>query len=172
MPIGQRRKWAEESRDVWQSLFVYEKLRRNLLLNRLLTTGQALQVDVHYGFLSAFSHAIERGYDLVYGRNVPSGGVAIDDYSSELVLLYVTTLAAAELSIFARAASRTPRLRLKAWEDVEAEIAAGHIAASHLWFLSGHPLRVDRLLNQAHTRLARRKHPWRAPALDPYYRPR
>lgn len=27
-PIGQRRKWAEESRSVWQSLFVYEKLRR------------------------------------------------------------------------------------------------------------------------------------------------
>jgi hypothetical protein len=72
MPIGQRRKWAEESRDVWQSLFVYEKLRRNLLLNRLLITRQALQVDVHYGFLSAFSHAIERGYELVYGRDIPS----------------------------------------------------------------------------------------------------
>ena len=166
MPIGQRRKWAQESRDVWQSLFVYEKLRRNLLLNRLLTTAQAIQVDVHYAFLSAFSHAIERGYDLVYGRNVPSRRGGHDHYSSELVLLYVITLAAAELSIFARTASRTPRLRLRAWEDVETEIAAGRNAASHLWFLSGDPLPLDRL-NEVHTRLARRKHPWGAPALDP-----
>ena len=165
-PIGRRRKWAEESRSVWQSLFVYEKLRRNLLLNRLLTSRQAVQVDVHYGFLSAFAHAIERAYDLVYGRNIPSTMGGHDHYSSELVLLYVITLAAEELSIFARTASRTPRLRLRGWDVVAAEIAAARAAASHFWFLSGDPLLFDRI-NEVHTRLARRRHPWGTPPVDP-----
>lgn len=167
IPIGQRRKSAEESRAVWQSLFVYEKLRRNLLLNRLLTTRQALQVDIHYAFLSAFSHAIERAYYLVYGRNIPSRRGSFDHYSSELVLLYVVTLAAEELSIFGRMTARTPRLRMRDWEMVQAEIAAGRAAASHLWFLIGDPLPLDRL-NEVHTRLARLKHPWDAQPIDPY----
>ncbi len=165
-PIGERRRWAEQARSVWQSLFVYEKLRRNLLLNRLLTTRQAVEVDVHYGFLSAFTHAVERGYDLVYGPNVPSRRGGYDHYASELVVLYVVTLAAQELSIFARAASKPPRLRLLGGDVVAAEVAAARSAASHLWFLSGDPLLLDRI-NEVHTRLAHRRHPWGRPPIDP-----
>lgn len=166
MPIGQRRKWAEEARSVWESLFVYEKLRRNLLLNRLLTSGQALQVDVHYGFLSAFAHAIDRGYDLVYGRNIPSTRGGYDHYSSELVLLYVATLAAEELSIFVRAAARAPRLRLADLDVLRHELDAARSASAHLWFLTGEPLLFDRI-NEVHTRLVRRRHPWGPPPIDP-----
>lgn len=165
-PIGERRKWAEQARSVWQSLFVYEKLRRNLLMNRLLTPRQAIQVDVHYGFLSAFAHAIERGYDLVYGPNVPSRRGGHDHYASELVVLYVVTLAAEELSIFARTASKPPRLRLRGWDVVAAEVAAARAAASHFWFLSGDPTLLDRI-DEVHTRLARRRHPWGSPPIDP-----
>jgi hypothetical protein len=145
---------------------VYEKLRRNLLLNRLLTSRGAVEVDVHYGFLSAFTHAAERGYDLVYGRNVPSRRGGYDHYASELVVLYVVTLAAEELSIFGRAASKTPRLRLRGWDVVAAELAAARSAGSHLWFLSGGPMPLDRI-NEVHTRLARRRHPWGSPPIDP-----
>lgn len=165
-PIGQRRRWAEESRSVWRSLFVYEKLRRNLLLNRLLTARQAVQLDVHYGFLSAFAHAMERAYDLVYGRNIPSSAGEHDHYASELILLYVVTLASEELMIFARAAARTPRLGLRDWSVVAAEIEAARTAASHLWFLWGEPTILDRI-NDVHTRLARGGRGQIQPPIDP-----
>lgn len=156
-PIGERRKWAEESKNVWESLFVYSKLRRNLLLNGLVTNKQALQIDVHYGFLSAYTHAIERAYELVYGRNIPSRRGAHDHYSSELVLLYVITIATEELLCFRRTTSRAPRLGLRDWNDVTDEIAAARLEASHMWFLWGDPLMLDRI-NEVHTRLAR----WRS----------
>lgn len=166
MPIGQRRKRAEESRSVWESLFKYEKLRRNLLLNHLLTSRQALQVDVHYAFLSAFTHSVKRAHDLAYGRNIPSSARVSDHYSSELALLYVTTIASEELAVFGRMAARTPRLRLAGWDVVEDEIREARHAASHLWFLSGEPQLLDRI-NEVHTRLARRREPWVAPRIDP-----
>jgi hypothetical protein len=165
-PIAERRKSAEEARSLWDSLFKYEKVRRNLLLNRLLTSRQALQLDVHYAFLSAFAHSIKRAHELAYGRNVPRPTSARDHYSSELTLLYATTIAAEELAFFGRMASRTPRLRLTGWDTVEDEIAGARLAAGHLWFLFGEPQALDRI-NEVHTRLARRRLPWSNPGLDP-----
>ena len=166
LPIGERRKWATEARSLWESLFTYEKLKRNLRLNRLLTARQALQLDVHYAFLSAFAHSIKRAHDLAYGRNVPRTTRVYDHYSSELVLLYVVTLASEELAFFGRMASRTPRLGLTGWDVVQSENAQARLAAGHLWFLFGGPQAFDRIA-EVHTRLARRRLPWPTPGLDP-----
>ena len=164
-PIGMRRKWAEQSRAVWESLFVYAKVRRNLLLNRLITNGVGLQLDVHYAFLSAFAHGMNRAYELVYGRNQPSSIGRRDHYASELLLLYVVAIAAAELEAFARMATRTPRLRL-AWDPVATDVAAARSATSYFWFLHGEPQLIDRI-NEVQTRSARRRAPWRIAPLDP-----
>ena len=164
-PIGERRKWAEQSRAVWESLFVYAKLRRNLLLNHLVTNGVALQLDVHYAFLSAFAHGMNRAYELVYGRNQPSSIGRRDHYANELLLLYVVAIAAAELDAFARMAARTPRLHL-AWDTVATDVTAARAATSYFWFLHGEPQLLDRI-NEVHTRLSRRRAPWGTPSLDP-----
>lgn len=166
-PVSERRNWAAEASSVWQSLFVYGKLRRNLLLNHLLTERQALQLDVHYGFLSAYAHpASDSSYELIYGHNMPAPIGLPDHYSGELVLLYVITLALEELTSFARMTRRAPKAGLHDWAKVEAEMTAASAATDYFWFLRGSPQALDRI-NEVHVRLARRKLPWKAAPLDP-----
>jgi hypothetical protein len=50
--------------------------------------------------LSAHTHSIKRAHELAYGHNIPESAKARDHRSSELVLLYVTTIAAEELAFF------------------------------------------------------------------------
>src|SRR2546427_11913486 len=91
-------KWAKESKDEWDRRFVFGRLRKNLDANRLLRPGLGVQVDVHYAFLSAFVHGVQKAYGRVHQRNAPRG--TFDHYASELVLLYVIAIAAAELEMF------------------------------------------------------------------------
>jgi hypothetical protein len=164
-PIAERRRSAEQSKAVWDSLFVYAKLKRNLQLNRLITKAVALQLDVHYAFLSAFAHAMNPAYELVYGRNQPLAIGRRHHYAGELLLLYVIVIAAAELEAFARMAARAPRLPL-AWTLVAADVAAAKAATSYFWFLHGEPQLHDRV-HEVHTRVARGRSIIPARVVDP-----
>jgi len=142
-------KSAKKSRDEWDRRFTIGSLQKNLEANRLLRGRVGVQVDVHYAFLSAFVHSVQQAYDRVHHRNTPIG--TFDHYASELVLLYVVALAAAELEIFGRMAKRDPRLQLLEWATVQAEITAAREASSYFWFLSGEPHMYDRI-QQVHSR--------------------
>jgi hypothetical protein len=166
VPVGDRRRRATEARALWESLFVYEKLKRNLTLNHLLTRRQAIQLDTHYGFLSAYNHGAGQAYRLLYGHNHPSSIGVHDHYASELVLLYVVTIASEEILAFARMAKRPPVLHLADWSATETEVAAAKSTTSYFWFFSDAPQLLDRV-NEVHTRLARRKQPWALPPQDP-----
>jgi hypothetical protein len=144
-------KWAEESKDVWDRRFVLGALRKNLVANRLLRPRLGVQVDVHYAFLSAFVHGVQGAYERVHGYNIPNRLGTFDHYASELALLYVVAIAAAELEMFGRMAKREPRLELREWSAVEAEVAAARTASSYFWFLSGEPTMYDRI-QQVHSR--------------------
>jgi hypothetical protein len=145
-------KWAAESVRQWWRHFRYESLRKNLDVNHLLQPRLGVQMDVHYAFLSAYVHGAQKAYDRVYSHNIPSTVGAFDHYASELGLLYVVAIAAAELEIFGRMAKRTPRLPLLEWGTVQAEIAAARAASSYFWFLSGGPQLYDRI-EEVHTRI-------------------
>lgn len=160
-----RQEWAAEAVRQWFGYFTYEKLRKALDVNRLLP-GQGVQVDVHYSFLSGFVHPSKRGYDAIYGTNFPDRMGSFDHYASELALLYVIVIAAAEIEIYGRMAGRTPRLRLRDWTDVRAEVAAAREASAYFWFLSGGPTMYDRI-DEIHTRMGRLKTPWGPPRDDP-----
>lgn len=75
-----------------------------------------------------------------------------DHYASELLLLYVIAMAAAELDAFARMMRRRPVVRLRGWEDVEREIADARQASAYFWFLHGGPQEYDRI-QEADTRM-------------------
>jgi hypothetical protein len=141
--------WAKESKNEWDRRFALGRLRKNLDANRLLRPRLGVQVDVHYAFLSAFVHGVQKAYERVHHRNTGLG--TFDHYASELVLLYVVAIAAAELETFGRMAERDPRLELLGWAAVEAEIAAARTASSYFWFLSGGPHEYDRI-QQVHSR--------------------
>lgn len=144
-------KWAAESLREWHGHFTFEKLRESLDLNHLLRPRLGVQMYVHYYFLSAFVHGVQKAYERVFSPNIPSKVGDFNHYASELALLYVVAIAAAELEVFGRMAKRPPRLRLLEWPAVEAEVATARAASSYFWFLSGEPTMYDRI-QQVHSR--------------------
>jgi hypothetical protein len=133
-PIEHRVRNAEEQRRVYRRALDWREIKANLGENRLCSKETLRRFEVHYRFLSAFVHPLPAGYDLVYGRNRPSGAPHYDHYAAELVLLYINKLAAAELKFLKRMSTRTPRVGLDDWATVEAHIAAADANAAHVWF--------------------------------------
>jgi hypothetical protein len=132
-PVEQRIADAQEQQRTYAPLR-WPQLKENLRENRLCGAETLRRLEVHYRFLSAFVHPVSAGYDLVYGRNRPTGAPRFDHYASELVLLYVNKVGATELKFLKRMTGRTPRVRLNGWPAVEAHISAADAAAAHLWF--------------------------------------
>lgn len=162
------RRWATESTSARHRLLSFRGVLENLVINRLLPPRLVVQVEVHHSFLSAYVHGAQKAYELIYGHNRPISVGTFDHYASELCLLYVIVISAAELEAFGRMARRTPRLRLHDWPSVEGEIAAAKAASSHLWFLTGEPHIYDRI-QELDTRTPMRpgSRPWRRKFVDP-----
>lgn len=140
-----REDWAAQSLAMWRRYFVHERVLKALDVNHLLPGWMRIQVDIHYGFLSGYAHPSKKGYEAFHGLNHPDRLGAFDHYGSEIALLYVITLAAAELDIFMRMARRKPMLGLRDWDDIASEVRDARLAASHFWFLGGEPQMLDRL---------------------------
>jgi hypothetical protein len=133
-PVEHRIRNAEEQRRVYRRALDWAEIKANLRENKLCSQETLRRFEVHYRFLSAFVHPLPAGYDLVYGRNRPSGAPRYDHYAAELVLLYINKLAASELNFLKRMTNRTPSVQLDGWPTVEAHIAAADANAAHLWF--------------------------------------
>jgi hypothetical protein len=161
-----RERWAEEAAAEWRRYFVHDRVLKDLRVNRLLRGSESVQVDVHYAFLSGFAHPSKKGYEAIWGRNSPDGMGQFDHYASELVLLYVISLSAAELDAFGRMARRAPKLRLSDWDNVTSGVAEARLAASYFWFLGGEPTIFDRI-ETVHTPPGNRDPKWGRPRRDP-----
>jgi len=159
------KQWAEESATLWRLVFRHDKVMKALRVNRLLL-GRHQQVDVHYAFLSGFAHPSKRGYEAIYGGNTPDRSGQFSHVASELVLLYVIVLAAAELDAWTAMAKRRPRLITNGWEHVEREVREAQFASSYLWFLSGEPQQYDRI-ESVHTPRGNTTPKWGRPSVDP-----
>ena len=164
-PRAHRQQRAAASATAWRRWFTLNKLMEALAVNRLLP-GQAQQVDVHHSFLSGFVHPSKRGYQAIHGRNYPDRMGSYDHFASEILLLYVIVIAAAELEIYGRMAHRVPRLGLSHWPDVEAEVAAARIDSAYFWFLGGEPTMYDRIAS-VHTPRGNARLRWGRPRMDP-----
>ena len=156
---------ADEQASAWKYLFRHDAVMKALRVNRLLS-GLHIQVDVHYAFLSAYSHPSKRGYEAVFGDNTPDRTVLFDHYASELLLLYVIVLASAEIEVYGRMARREPRLALREWEVAMAAVRESQAAASYFWLLSGEPVMFDRI-DTVHTPPGNWKPKWGRPKVDP-----
>ena len=156
---------ADEHASAWRYMFRHGAVMKALRVNRLLP-GIQVQVDVHYAFLSGYAHPSKRGYEAVFGGNTPDRMGTFDHYASELLLLYVISLAAAEIEIYGRMARREPRLLLRDWDDVMLSVTDAQAAASYFWFLSGGPEMFDRI-DTVHTPPGNWKPRWGRPRVDP-----
>ena len=102
---------AQEQQATYGTNLRWDAIKSNLAYNRLASAEALRQFEVHYRFLSAFVHPVPPGYDLVYGRNRPSGAPRYNHYASELALLYINKIASEELKVLQRMAKRPPEDR-------------------------------------------------------------
>lgn len=160
-----RADWATEAAATWRRYFVHPRVLKAIDANHLLPGRLRMQVDIHYGFLSGYAHPSKRGYEAFYGSNHPDRMGSFDHYGSEIALLYVITIAAAELEIFARMARRQPPLGLRGWDDVETDLREAQLASSYFWFLGGGPQTLDRL-DTVHTPPGEEDPKWGRPRRD------
>lgn len=143
-PLGVYAKLAEDQRRIYGDL-TWDEIKNNLRLNGLFSEKTLRQLGVHYRFLSACVHPWPAAADVVYGRNRPRSRGRYDHYASELVLLYMIEIAAAELTALGKMATRAPRLKLADWPSIGAEVKAAKAAVAHFWFPGDKPHEFDRV---------------------------
>jgi hypothetical protein len=147
-PLGMYIKLAEDQRRMYGDLKwdgIRDGIKYNLRLNGLVAERTLRQLSVHYRFLSACVHPVLAATRLVYGRDRPRLRGRYDHYASELVLLYVIEIAAAELVSLGKMARRAPRLKLADWPSVLADVKAAKAASAHFWFPGEEPHEFDRV---------------------------
>lgn len=139
--MARRAKWH------WDEKFSFPRILDNLVVNALLTERERLHLELHYGFLSAFTHATGAGYEQIQGRTM---NVALDPpydhYASELGLLYLVRWAIEELRSIRLGFDRPPAATLSGWEQVEVDVREADRVSEHLWVLGTKPHRYDRVM--------------------------
>lgn len=122
----------------------------------MFTGRELVAIDVHYAFLSGFTHATNAAYDAAHGRWNSLSDRGATHFAEELVHLYVASLAAAVLRLLNGMEDRPPPVRIAGRDEVDALVASAEAAAAHLWFPGGSPHQYDRFveLNRRHWRAA------------------
>ncbi len=144
-PEGQHKQYAEEQQGLYSRYLSWVQIKRNLGYNSLCSEEDLRRLEVHYTFLSAFVHSMQRAFELLYGRNRPADAPRYEHFASELVLLYINKIAASELMALQEMSRRSPTVGLREWDTVEARISIADAAASHLWFPGDPPHSYDRV---------------------------
>lgn len=142
---------AGRHREMYEQHLRWSSLRDSLQLNEFYTERDLLALDVHYRFLSAFTHGTQEAYDIAYPRGLFHGSPPIyDHYSHELVLLYLLVIGARELEVLLTMADAKPKIEVADRDQVEAIIQEAVVASSHLWFPGTEPHRLDRVKEANH----------------------
>lgn len=137
-----RLEWARRNQQLYGNYIRWSSICHNLELNGLVRPGEILQLQVHYGFLSAFTHATQTGYDVRLRPN--PGGPSLDHVLSELSLLYVCTIAIAELDAWNTYVSKRPQLLAPVRSSLVSFMDGVRSVIAYFWFLGGRPQEFDR----------------------------
>jgi len=123
-----RRHFAVENQARWHQWISWTAQRKSLELNRIFVGRDLVAVDVHYAFLSGFTHATNAAYDAALGRWGTLSDRGMSDLAAELVYLYVAWLGAAELRLVTTLEDRQPPVRITGRSEIE-ELATAAEAA-------------------------------------------
>lgn len=136
---------AHRQRKLWHQNLSWSSITASLVTNEFYSEKEMLQWEVHYRFLSAFTHATTTGYEQVHSRlEMHSDPRAFDHYSHELAMLYVNALGSRELDVLIAMAANPPKVGLR---DRDRLVALGRRArdlASVLWLPRDDPHAFDR----------------------------
>lgn len=139
------RDWARRNRGLYRNYLRWSAVVDNLVLNGRLHEQDAIRLEVHYRFLSAFVHATGTGYDLVNpGRTHSYARQHTWHLVTELTLVYACSAGISELRAFSEFADRRPRVHLANRADVDAICDTVGELTSYLWYPRiGRPMPYD-----------------------------
>jgi hypothetical protein len=139
--LDEREDWARHNQALYGAFLRWGSICSNLELSHLASRAEIVQLQVHYAFLSAFTHATTSGYEVV--RQAFPNSPPAAHLLGELALLYVATIAVVEMRSWAAYIDGRPRL-LRPLDSAVTELAnrAGEVTA-YFWFLGGEPQPFD-----------------------------
>lgn len=139
--VEELEKWAKRNQAVYGAFLKWGSILWNLQLSDLVKPHELLQLQVHYTFLSAFTHATNKRRDTT-GQGRP-GGPPADHVLSELILLYASAIAIAELRAWCAFIERRPGMLEPLSTDIQDRIAVAARTIDYFWFLGGSPQPFD-----------------------------
>lgn len=125
-------KGARNNRDLYEVYLRWQSIKENLQLNGFFDEESIKRLDVHYRFLSSYVHPLTDRIAATYGRN--ANWPCYDHYSSELILLYVLTLASREIRSFCAMCELEPVVDVSGVESLVAGCQRFDALSNHLWF--------------------------------------
>ncbi|WP_433076622.1 hypothetical protein ACQP1P_32375 [Dactylosporangium sp. CA-052675] len=140
----QLRTRAKQNDMLYRTYLSWSSIKKNLLINRFADDVTIKRIEVHYRFLSAFTHPLSHVTDILYGRNnfnVPS----YNHYSAELALLYVAAFAVQELRNFYDFTQRHPAVDIADWATTRDRCDRVWDEISYLWYPGHRPHDYDRV---------------------------
>jgi hypothetical protein len=162
--IDHRVEWATRNQALYGAFLRWSSLCSNLQLNDLVSDADLVQLQVHYSFLSAFTHATSSGYH-IDRRSMP-GGPSASHVLGELALLYATAIAIAQIDTWVTYARRRLHLLTAPRDEVLATVDRARDVIGYFWFLGGEPQAFDRYQEanrRAHPRLLSGERPTTRP---------
>jgi hypothetical protein len=135
-------KSARRNQAIYEAFLKWGSLRSNLELSDLTSPFDLLQLEVHYTFLSAFTHATKSGYELDRRSALPNSPNAMHVFS-ELALLYVAVIAVAQIDTWVAYMKRRPQLLMKPSRAVLDRADRARAIIGYFWFLGGDPQSFD-----------------------------
>lgn len=105
---------ARQQRQLYQQNLSWSSITDSLVTNEFYSEREVRQWEVHYRFLSAFTHPTTAGYGQVHSRLQMKQEVGtFDHYSHELLMLYVNAIASRELDVLIAMAGNPPEVGLR-----------------------------------------------------------
>jgi hypothetical protein len=132
---------ADHNKALYDTYLRWSSIRASLLGGGFFDSEAMSHLNVHYRFLSAYIHPLTDRTAATYGRN--ADWPAYDHYASELVLLYVITLAVREIRSFKKVCETEPVVALVDSDLLAADCDQLDALASHLWFPGQPPHAYD-----------------------------
>ncbi len=146
--LHDQEQWARQNRDSYRSFLRWDSLLDNLVLNDLATEQERVTLEVHYRFLSSFTHATRHGFEIIDRATSLSRQFEPNEHHvSELVLLYLAVVASRELRAFcAFVDARGARIGIADRPLVDSIANDLDRVSQHLWYVGQSPLEYDRFV--------------------------
>lgn len=135
----QLREVAAENQARWHVYLRWSALVDNLVVNELIEEADRGRLGVHYAFLSTFAHPVGDTQPKLYGKHLDGTPPHYDHYSSELLLLYVVTLAALELTNYRASVKEGLGADLADSGGLDADCRLAREVTDYFWFIGTNP---------------------------------